>query len=205
MSEERVFSIPRWLVVPLQLSLKLIETRFIARIPIPEIQAGLMTLIKPLSEMVLALSDGNPRNADQLREIWAKWTNQDLYRFSVDTTQLQIAKIQKEWLRELFTTLSIPTLQMVQIFSDDDKDNERQLEDNWKAYIKSPETHRVMLGSVLTPLLEQWIKDEFLLFTILTTIQSQIAAGESDIPAEFAELVYIKPELQSMAAELKAA
>ena len=57
---------------------------FIKRIPDANVRIGLSLLLNPIRGMIKVLSDEDPKNAQQVRDIWKKFTNTDLsdYRYA---------------------------------------------------------------------------------------------------------------------------
>jgi len=170
-------------------ALKLIDSLFISKIPNADVKAGLRLLLNPIRGMVQALSDENPRNAEQVAEIWTKWAGTDLVGFSGDKIQGLIARIENPQFQKPLSILVVPTLNMIQIFTDDDPNNAEQLKNNWLEFIASPDTHQVVLNDLLEPALSGVIQDEATLAIILSLIAEALEKGTGSLGKEKAEAI----------------
>lgn len=186
-------------------ALRFLDKKFIDKIPNTDIQNMARLLLMPFVGTIKALSDGNPRNAEQISAIWRKWTNSELYEYSIATSNKYLERIPDEHLREAISHLSLPLLGMIQIFTDDDPNNNAQLKSSWSEFIKDGKTHKVVLQHLLIPMLEAAIKDpdteELIISLIKTALENSTgilpisyAAYLPETPNSFIDEVVIDPD-----------
>lgn len=156
-----------------------IDKFLIKRIPVEDVRIGLTMLLSPIRSMINALNDDEPKNDEQVRELWRKFSNTDLADYSETTLQKLIATIKNEHIRPALSTIVVPTVNMLRIVTDENPDNEAQLEMLWMSFLRNPETHDVVLEHLLEPMLSSVIKNPDLVEYILQTI-ADILEGQGD-------------------------
>jgi hypothetical protein len=156
-----------------------IDKFLIKRIPVEDVRIGLTMLLSPIRSMINALNDDEPKNDEQVRELWRKFSNTDLADYSETTLHKLIATIKNEHIRPALSTIVVPTVNMLRIVTDEDPDNEAQLETLWMSFLRNPETHDVVLDHLLEPMLSSVIKNPDLVEYILQTI-ADILEGQGD-------------------------
>lgn len=142
----------------------------IERIPVVDVKIGVKMLLSPVRKMIDALNDLEPENEAQVREVWRKFANEDLTDYSEATIQKLVSGIKNEHLRPALAHLTVPTVEMLRIVTDNDKDDQRQLQELWDMFVKSADTHDVVLDHLLAPFLYGTIKNPELVEYILQTI-----------------------------------
>ena len=134
-------------------------------------------LLAPIRQMINALNDQDPQNAEQVEALWKKFANTDLADYSQSTLSNLIGTIKDPNLRPALSTLVVPTVNMLRIVTDDDPNNEAQIKTQWQAFVKDPSTHKVVLDHMLAPTLYGLIKNVELVEYILSVI-ADILDGE---------------------------
>lgn len=178
--------IAKMIILP---ALNLVEKRFIDRIPADDVKNGLKIFLTPVRNMVEALSDEEPRNAEQVREIWRKFVNLDLTDFSQSVVLRLIGKIKNEEVRRPLATVASPVVDMVRVSTDTDPRNEEQIKALWLAFIQDPNTHVVVLEDLLEPALRATIKDAETIQFILQIVAEALRAGTELQKAAAARMV----------------
>ena len=158
MSKTRAFS-PIVRLVILQ-GLNFLKNKFINNIQVPKVREGMSKLLEPIRETVRELSDGDPKNEEQVKETWSKFANTELYDFTSETVQEQLARIEDANLRSALSHLAVPTTKMIQIMTDENPDNAAQLKEHWGEFVANPTTHEIVLNDLLIPLVISRIPDE---------------------------------------------
>lgn len=176
-------------------AINFIEKKFVEKVPNDDVRAGLKLLLNPIRGMVNALSDENPRNAEQIAELWKKWAGNDLVNFGDARLQVLIGNIENDQLRRPLSIIVVPTLNMVRIFTDDNPNNVDQLKENWLSFISSQETHEVVLVDLLEPALDKILDKEvvdFILAIITEALEQQFGDFGEDKAKEIAEKLKAK-------------
>jgi len=181
MQKEKVKIISKTVAGLITFALGLIEKYFISKVPNEDVKAGLRLLLNPVKGMVDALSDENPRNSEQVADLWKKWAGTDLVGFGGEKLQVLIGKIEDPKFKRPLSILVVPTLNMVKIFTDDDPNNEEQLKQNWLGFIQNPDTHEVVLYDLIEPTLLNVIKDEAAVAFIITLIAEALEKGTGSL------------------------
>ncbi len=149
----------------------------VQRIPVEDVRIGISMLLAPVKKMVYALNDDEPKNDEQVRELWRKFANQDLSDYSETTLSKLISGIKDENIRPALTALVQPTVGMLRIVTDEIPENEAQLKELWEGFLKNPQTHDVVLNHLLAPMLYGFVNNKDLVEYILGVI-ADILDGE---------------------------
>ncbi len=177
MAKKRIIS--RLVAGAILVSLNFIERRFINNLPGDDIRATLKLLLVPIRGMVNALSDGDPRNAEQVRELFKKFTNKDVSDF-VDDKIIEIAnKIAHEDGKKVVLHFALKSTNVIRLFTDEDPDNKRQLTLWLKDLYDDPDTHEIVFGNLLEPALEKHLDEETVDF-IISLIRQALQNGEEE-------------------------
>lgn len=174
------------------MSVNFVETRFISRIPTEDVRVGLLLLLNPIRQMILALNDDDPKNDEQIRELWLKFTNTDLANFSDEVLQKNIARIEEEDLRIVVAFVATNAIKILRLVTDEEKDNTAQLQAFWNEFVKDPNTHQVVLEHIMEPVLSGVIKDEDTVQFILDLIATALKSGTTLIEKKIAERIALK-------------
>lgn len=174
------------------MSVDFVETRFISRIPTEDVRVGLLLLLNPIRQMILALNDDDPKNDEQIRELWLKFTNTDLANFSDEVLQKNIARIEEEDLRIVVAFVATNAIKILRLVTDEEKDNTAQLQAFWNEFVKDPNTHQVVLEHIMEPVLSGVIKDEDTVQFILDLIATALKSGTTLIEKKIAERIALK-------------
>lgn len=188
-----------------KLAISFIETAFIKRIQDETVRTGLLTLLQPIKDTLTVASDDNPANEQQIAEVWKKFTNQKVTVFADQELAKALAKIADENIRKVLTLISVPSVNMIRIHTDDNPDNGAQVKALWDSFRKSPDTIEVVLDHLLEPILDDVIKDEATLSFILGLIGEAIRRANSGaLSAEAAARISAKYQLTANTLSLRA-
>ena len=157
-------------------ALRFAERKLISRIKDDEIKIDLSKLFNVLIGFVAALSDDNERDGEQLKTIFRKFVYDDVGPRATQELAQLVGKIKNENVRDFFIHFVLRTDNVVKIYSDDDKDNERQIVELFNEFIKDPTTAEIVLHTLLEPALERFLGQEevdFILALIAQVISDQ--------------------------------
>lgn len=130
--------------------LSFFETALLKRVN-EDIGKGLELVIIRLRETVNALNDANPENREQILEIIRKFFNEDLSDYAREIIAEEIAKLQDENLRKVLAFALDKAVDVLEIYTDENKDNAAQIAEFWDVLRKSEETHTIILDNLLQP------------------------------------------------------
>ena len=168
-------------------ALSFIEKKFISKISSPLVRDGLKLSLQPTKLTAFALADDNPRNQEQVEEIWKRFANVEVSAFTDREIRKAVAGLKDENLKAILNHLAIPVVRLLQIVTDENPDNEGQAKAELAAFIKDSATEGVLFNNFIIPVLATKIKDEAmrdLIITILKEAADSIFEDPSDVPEE---------------------
>jgi len=166
-------------------SLEFIKTRFVDRIPDMDVRTGVLLLLNPVREMVKALSDEEPRNAEQVRELWRKFVNTDFSDFSQVQLEKLIGGVKNDRVRNVLSVLVTPSISLTRAYTDENPANDEQAREILNAFLENPDVHEVVLTDLLRPILEKTVKDPSTVAFILSLVaQALRQVGEGSLNSE---------------------
>lgn len=174
MSDTQKTLIPKWITRLILAALSVVENLFIPKIKVAEIQAALRLSAQPLKAMTQALSDGNPKDAEQVKDIWRKFVNEPLPDLADDQIAFALSRLKDENLRKVLEVLSHPTVNILRIVTDENPDDQTQIKDQFEDLIGSEYAQDVLILHLLKPILEKRLKDKVLLNIVLSTLDGAL-------------------------------
>lgn len=151
-----------------------IDTFFVSKIKNSIVQAHLHSLFNPIRQMVDALADGDPRDAEQVQAIAKKYLNVELSALAGEDLQAAIEKVKDPNVKAVLNALAPEFVGMLQDISDEDPDNAEQLSGRLKAIINSEAKQAILVENIFIPILEAKIKDESLRAFIIEIIRAAL-------------------------------
>lgn len=161
-------------------ALATVDSFFISKIKNAVVQEGLRRLVAPLRAVTVALADDNPRNEEQVLEIFKKFANQDVPEYAQGQIEAALNKVDDANVRQVLATLSTPVIQMLRVTTDGDPNNKAQLKALFDEFVKSPATQDVAVQHIVLPLVAAKIKDPALrewLLSILVDLLDEDGNG----------------------------
>ena len=152
-------------------ALGVIEGVLIGKIKSLIVQNSLRSSLEPVRSMALALTDDNPKDAEQVETIWQNYLNAKAPDLVNSESQRLIASLKGENLKKVLTTLVVPISQSLQIVSDENPDNDTQLKEYFAAFFNREDVQDVAFDAILVPLITKKIKDENLRTMVLAMLQ----------------------------------
>lgn len=136
MAEKKKFKLPRLVGNVVAVLLRKVSGIFIDKIPDEETRKGAEGMVKALSNTARALSDDNPRDKEQIREIYRKFTNTDLLPLADSKSVDALSRIKNERIREPLLVLQPVLVDIVNLMSDDNPENEEQVNAYWQQVLR---------------------------------------------------------------------
>ena len=152
-------SISKFLASMVYMAIGLIESIFISRINKPLLKRAIQLPLTRIRETVSALSDGNPKNDEQVEEIWDKFAGTDLPDFAEDELALAISKIQDEKVKLVLAAFAPYTVDILRAVTDDNKDNKGQVTTIGKALLADKEARDAAIEGLIIPWIEANVKN----------------------------------------------
>jgi ABC-type phosphate transport system substrate-binding protein len=118
--------------------------------------------LEPVKQTAVVLGDDNPRNAEQVEAVWKNFAHLDLDDFAENEVLLALQKIENPDIKKVLETLAVPTVSLLRIVTDDDKNDQAQIKQLFDGFIKDEQTQAVALEHIVIPFLVNKIKDESL-------------------------------------------
>lgn len=135
------------------------ERRFLEGMDDAEIKEAVRLALDPIRDTVTVLSDDNPRNDEQVADVWKHFVANDVYAYGNENIPQLLSKIKDENFRDTLIYISVPIMKMLQMAFDDNPNNETQIKQLWTDFIQQPETYEVIVKSLLIPALENKFED----------------------------------------------
>lgn len=167
---QKVKLISKTLAWVLLTALNFVETRFIDRIPNMDVRTGAKLLLDPIRKMIDALSDEEPRNEEQVLQLWRQFINTDFADFGAVQLDKLVKGIENEQLRGVLSILISPAIDLTRAMTDENPANDKQALAILNQFIENPDVHEVFLNDLLKPILEKVVKDPATVAFILTLV-----------------------------------
>jgi len=179
MSKTRL--IPSWAGAIISRGLLIYIPRLTGLISSPTLRAAVNALLTRTAELVKAVSDGNPENAEQTEAIVRGFVSEDAIPLVDGYVDEQVARINNERVRLGLGLLSVPLVDALRILSDDNPRNAEQAEDVLDTFILNPDAQSFILKDLMIPVLGKVIKEPVLLDFILDSLADALAEGAIDL------------------------
>ncbi len=153
-------SISKFLASMVFMAIGLIESIFISRINKPLLKRAIQLPLTRIRETVSALSDGNPKNDDQVQEIWDKFAGTDLPDFAEDEIATAIDKVQDEKVKALLAVFAPYSIEILRAVTDEDKDNKGQVTVIGKKMLEDKIARDAAIEGLVIPWIEKNVKNE---------------------------------------------
>jgi hypothetical protein len=115
-----------------------------------ELQAGINAVEQRINQGILALSDADPDDVEQLKEIGRNLV-EDLTAILEGFLSTQIGKIENEHVRAFATHFSAPVINLLLITTDDNPDNQAQIVEYFAGFIGGDATQNVFNNHLIGP------------------------------------------------------
>lgn len=179
MSKTRL--IPSWAGKIIVRALEIYAPRVVSLIPSPALQAGTAALFTRVNQIILALSDADPENGDQVQAVIGQFVSEDAIPLADGVIDERIARIENERVRHGLTLLADPVVDTMRLLADDNPDNAAQAEEVLDRFILNPVAQEFVVTDLTVPILEKVIKEPFLLAVVLEALEQGIEQGAIEL------------------------
>lgn len=145
-------------------NLQFISSTVVPNIGNPAVEELVKAVLAKLADTTYLLTDENPANKEQVKELWASFTSDKSVVAAFEAIYLDaIKRVENESLKEGLVVLAQPLVQTLVVATDNVKPDSKQIEDVWSKFIKSEGFVTFLfknLEFILTRLnLPQWLID----------------------------------------------
>ena len=127
--------------VAINVIINILEKNLVDRIQIEDIKNDIKIRLLPTRKMVKVLSDKDPNNAEQVKQVWLEFLSSEDFSDSIENRILQaIGLIQDEKIRTFISGLVVPIVKTVKALTDDNPNNVEQIREAWTEYLTGEKT-----------------------------------------------------------------
>ena len=153
MSQKKVKAISDLFAAIAKLGLNFAENQIEKKIENDLAQRGALLFLQPTRDIVLALNDENAENTAQVKGIILDWVNESLSAYLEELANAGINKVKNETGKELLYFASKVVIEVLMLVSDDEKENDKQIEEYFENLLTSPAFRALILDTLLPALL----------------------------------------------------
>ena len=125
-----------------------LEGLFLPKIKDLTIQNALAANLKPFRPMIVAVTDENPKDGEQLKAILQQHLNENVPNWAEGERVRLIDGIEDETTKKVVSALSMPGIELVRLVSDQNPDNKAQVKDYLKTYFQREDVQDVAFSIV---------------------------------------------------------
>lgn len=137
----------------------------------PLVEKGVVLVFPLTKDLIEVLSDKDPNNEVQVREVMLEWTNGPLADYLEQIFGTLIEKQKDENAKALIAFFTGVFVQALRLYSDDVEDNKAQLDELLSDVVADKETYDLILNNIIKPLLEKAKAGEDLTKFVVTAAQ----------------------------------
>lgn len=153
MKEKKVKAISDLFAAIAKLGLNFAENQIEKKINNDLAQRGALLFLQPTRDIVVALNDENAENTAQVKGIILDWVNESLSAYLEELANAGINKVKNETGKELLYFASKVVIEVLMLVSDDEKENDKQIEEYFENLLTSPAFRALILDTLLPALL----------------------------------------------------
>jgi len=153
MSQKKVKAISDLFAAIAKLGLNFAENQIEKKIENDLAQRGALLFLQPTRDIVVALNDENAENTAQVKGIILDWVNESLSAYLEELANAGINKVKNETGKELLYFASKVVIEVLMLVSDDEKENDKQIEEYFENLLTSPAFRALILDTLLPALL----------------------------------------------------
>jgi hypothetical protein len=121
----------------------------------PMVEDGIKLVFPLVRQLLEALNDDNPANAEQVRAIILKWINTDLANFVEKAADHVLTNTKDPAHFALLDFAQLNAVRILRMYTDENKDNKAQLDAYFKEAIQGEELEELAKYAVLGPILDK--------------------------------------------------
>lgn len=153
MKEKKVKAISDLFAAIAKLGLNFTEDQIKKKIDNDLAERGALLFLQPTRDIVLALNDNDPANADQVKGIILDWVNAPLSEYLEDLADAGIAKVNDEKAKVLLNFAAGVITDVLRLITDDEAENDKQIKAYFEKLVQSEEFQalviQILLGAIL--------------------------------------------------------
>lgn len=151
----------------LRVGIKFTEDQFKKRVKNPYLLDGISLAFPFSTKVVNILNDENPDNNAQVRELLLDHVNGPIAEFLDRILTEKISAVEEENLKKILDFIKESGIDALELLSDDDAENNKQLKAFWEALIESTEFHDLVKYNIIVPFLEKKnVKEDVIKFVL---------------------------------------
>jgi hypothetical protein len=121
----------------------------------PMVEDGIKLVFPLVRQLLEALNDDNPANAEQVRAIILKWINNDLANFVEKAADHVLTNTKDPAHFALLDFAQLNAVRILRVYTDENKDNKAQLDAYFQETIQGEELEELAKFAVLGPILDK--------------------------------------------------
>ena len=121
----------------------------------PMVEDGIKLVFPLVRQLLEALNDDNPANAEQVRAIILKWINTDLANFVEKAADHVLTNTKDPAHFALLDFAQLNAVRILRMYTDENADNKAQLDAYFKEAIQGEELEELAKFAVLGPVLDK--------------------------------------------------
>ena len=121
----------------------------------PMVEDGIKLVFPLVRQLLEALNDDNPANAEQVRAIILKWINTDLANFVEKAADHVLTNTKDPAHFALLDFAQLNAVRILRVYTDENKDNKAQLDAYFQETIQGEELEELAKFAVLGPILDK--------------------------------------------------
>jgi hypothetical protein len=139
----------------LKFGVNIAQERVEKKIDNPLVEKGVLLIFPLTKDLIEVLSDKNPDNEAQVREVMLAWTNGPLADYLEQIFAVFVANQKDENAKVLIDFFTKVFVKALRLYSDDIAENKEQLDELLSNIIGDRKTFDLILNNILKPLLEK--------------------------------------------------
>lgn len=158
----------------LEANLNVLNEDVFSKFPLAErelLQSASIALVRSAEAF---LDDAETPDLKQLEKIWLTFAGTNGIPYAVTKGQTQVSKIDNEVVRNLTSVLLPHVGNTLQLLTDENPDNVKQIGDYWKNALKDEKLREALMDNVIQPLIEQLIKNPILEAAIISIVRGAL-------------------------------
>ena len=155
MKEKKVKAISDLFAAIAKLGLNFAENQIEKKIQDDLAQRGALLFLQPTRDIVLALNDNDPANADQVKNIILNWVNAPLSEYLEDLADAGIAKVNDEKGKALLNFAAGVITDVLRLITDDEAENDKQIKAYFDNLVRSEFFQQLVIHILLAAILDQ--------------------------------------------------
>ena len=161
--------------------LRVYTPALLALIPSPALAAAVAKLFARVEEIIAALTDEDPNDAEQVGKVLRRFVSEDAVPIADGVIEEKLLLITNDRARRGLTLFSAPVMDTLRLLTDEDPDNAAQAEVVFDTFVLDRANQDFLIADLLVPVLEQRITNPMLRAILMETLESGLRQGATDL------------------------